>query len=187
MSLACYFTLLFLSFYQTLFIIHSLSLTVSSGLLWSDWMFATDCKVRSGCSRESGLMEVLIMDTVQPSLFFFIERVRPLDRPLDRPQLFPIRSAAQLDHTDCFSLLNVQPDTIQCAQAREPNIPELSASDHISGSHHSLIRSLHCLLTFTRTLNIIWSSEPSFTVWHIKCLLAWYQLRHSLLCCCECC
>ena len=107
-------------------------------------MLATDSKVRSGYSSESGLMEVLIMDTVQSSLFFFIERVRPLDRPLDRPQLFPIRSAAQLDHTDCFSLLNVQPDTIQCAQAREPNIPELSASDHISGSHHSL-RSLRSL------------------------------------------
>ena len=121
-------SLSFLSFLQTH--IH-FSSTLSHS--WSDWMLATDCKVRSGCS-ESGLMEVLIMDAPLSSLFSS-SLLRESDHRTNHSysqseaQLSLITFTAFLCSMDCVAAATTtaRHNTELCAQAREPNIPELSS------------------------------------------------------------
>ena len=126
-------SLSFLSFLQTH--IHSPSTLSHSQfpLSWSDWMLATDCKVRSGCS-ESGLMEVLIMDA-QLSSLFSSSLLRESDHRTNHSysqseaQLSLITFTAFLCSMYCLAAATTtaRHNTELCAQAREPNIPELSS------------------------------------------------------------
>ena len=139
-------SLSFLLFLQTH--IHSPSTLSHSQfpLSWSDWMLATDCKVRSGCS-ESGLMEVLIMDAPLSSLFSS-SLLRESDHRTNHSysqseaQLSLITFTAFLCSMYTAWLQQLQQlDTIQSC-AHKPENPTFQnsplAGDHISGSHHSL-------------------------------------------------